>query len=84
MPYLSLHERRMAYSQAEKSVKSDNGFFKLAILLEDSSKTIRFFQDSGLIPNDSNKDCISCEVQRSVALHKRSNQIIPYILRCSK
>ena len=71
----------MAYSQAEESVKSDISFFKLGVLMEDSNKTIKFLQDSGLVPNVSKKDCTFCGMQKSVTLYKSSKKIIPYILR---
>ena len=65
---LKLVQTRMAYSEAESSVidmrtrmdysedessVSNIGFVKLAVLLEDNSKTIKFLQDNGLIPDDS-------------------------------
>ena len=40
-PYLSVWKRRMACSQDERSViKTNVGFFKLGVLLEDSDITI--------------------------------------------
>ena len=58
------------------------GFFELGVLLDDSDKTIKLLQDSGLITNDVRKDCKFCGMQRSVALHKKSKQIIVYTLMC--
>ena len=75
----------MNCSQSEKSVtKIDNAFFEFGVPLEDNDKTINFLQVGGLIPNDTRIDCKFYGMQRSVALHKKSKQIIPYILTCSQ
>ena len=38
-----------------KKFQSDIGFPESAVLLEDTTKTIKFLRDSGFIPNDSKK-----------------------------
>ena len=46
----------MAPSEVQESVESYINFLKLGFLVEDSTKTIKFLQDSGVIPNDQGLD----------------------------
>ena len=62
------------------SSMSNIGFLELGFLLENSSKTINFLQVSGLIPDDTKKDCLFCGIENCVVLRKNSKQIIPYTL----
>ena len=80
-PYLSLWKRRMTCRQGEKSFNKTNiGSIELGVLLKDSDKTIKFLQESSLIPNDTRKDCKFCGMQNSAALHKKTKKTIPYII----
>ena len=52
--------------------------------MEDSTKTIKYLQQCGLLPNEITKDCMFCGMEKCVALHRRSKWNIQYVLKCSK
>ena len=56
-------------------VNTNIGFFELAVILEDSDKTLGFCR----IVADTGEYCKFCGVQRSVELHEESKQMIAYI-----
>ena len=76
-----LVERNMA---GTADTSGDISFIKLGLLLEDSTKTVKYLQNLGVLPDKIKKDCMFCGMQKCVVLHKRSERIIPFVLKCTK